>query len=199
MRTPDEAKALIKRAEGFHRRLPDGRAAPYLCPANIWTIGWGSTRDLQGAPITRDTPPVTVEEAELLFGRDLRLFEEGVRRLVSVPLTNNQFGALVSFAYNLGLGRLRSSTLLRRLNAGRYEDAANEFPKWVMAGGRRLPGLVIRREQERVLFLKPDSAGPPADSATDRHATTGDGGSWISRFLRAFQRGAEGSVWAGRF
>jgi GH24 family phage-related lysozyme (muramidase) len=85
--------------------------------------------------------------------RDLAPREVAVSRLITVPLNQNQFDALVSFVFNLGSGALQCSTLRRRLNAGAYLEAADEFPKWVYAGGRKLKGLVRRREAERILFL----------------------------------------------
>ncbi|MCY1458796.1 Lysozyme RrrD [compost metagenome] len=84
----------------------------------------------------------------------MQRFEPEVERLVQVPLTGNQWDALVSFTYNLGAANLESSTLLRLLNAGDYVGAAGQFPRWNKAGGKVLPGLVRRREAERVLFLE---------------------------------------------
>ena len=113
-----------------------------------WTIGFGSTGP--------DIGPGTVwtqEEADARFVDDLTKFGDGVDRLVRVPLTDNQFAALVSFAYNVGLGALAGSTLLRKLNAGDYQGAADQLPRWNKAGGRVLPGLVRRRAAERDLFL----------------------------------------------
>lgn len=113
-----------------------------------FTIGWGSTGP--------DIGPGTVwtqEEADARFLDDLTKFADGVDRLVRVPLTDNQFAALVSFAYNVGLGALAGSTLLRKLNAGDYQGAADQLPRWNKGGGRVLPGLVRRRARERELFL----------------------------------------------
>lgn len=113
-----------------------------------WTIGWGSTGP--------DIGPGTVwtqEEADARFLDDLTEFGDGVDRLVRVPLTDNQFAALAAFAYNVGLGALAGSTLLRKLNAGDYQGAADQLPRWNKGGGRVLPGLVRRRAAERDLFL----------------------------------------------
>lgn len=181
----EEALDLIKRFEGFHRQLPSGMVAPYLCPANVWTIGWGTTIGLDGNRLTGASSPLTREQCEQLFRRDVQAFAVGVAQSIRVPVTDNQFGALVSFAYNLGVGALRSSTLLRRVNEGRFDAAGSEFSKWVMAGGRRLQGLVLRREAEKALFLKaaPEVAAPaPPSPIADR----------TNRFLAAFQRGREG-------
>lgn len=130
---------LIKDFEGF-------RSEPYVCAGGWWTQAWGSTKG-----ITKDTPPVTMAEGEEMLKRDLERFERGVNRLCPVPLTQGQYDALVSFSFNTG--SLSVSTLRKKLLRGDYEGAANEFPRWVFAGGRRLAGLVRRREAERVLFL----------------------------------------------
>lgn len=130
---------LIKTFEGL-------RLNAYLCPANVWTIGYGTTNGVvPGMTITQD-------EAEGLLREDVEKFERDVLRLVTVPLEQHQFDALVSFTYNLGAGALGQSTLLRRLNAGEYSSAAAEFGKWVKAGNTTLPGLVRRRAAERKMF-----------------------------------------------
>ena len=91
-------------------------------------------------------------EIDELFRHDLRRFERGVTRLINYPLQQNQFDALVSFAFNLGNGALQASTLRRKLNRGDVEGASNEFKRWVRAGGRVLKGLVRRRAAEAILF-----------------------------------------------
>lgn len=133
---------LIKDFEGLKLKA-------YKCPADVWTIGYGST----GAHVYEGLE-ITKERAEELLMEDLERFEEGVSRVSKVPLTSNQFSALVSFAFNLGVRALEKSTLLRKLNSGDYEGAANEFKKWVFAGGKKLAGLERRREAEKALFLK---------------------------------------------
>ena len=94
-----------------------------------------------------------MERAESLLLDDLSMFAEGVERYAKVSLTDNEFGALVSFSFNLGLGNLQKSTLLKKVNAGNMVGAAEEFLKWTKAGGKVLPGLVKRRAAERELFL----------------------------------------------
>ena len=143
---------LLKRAEGL-------RLTAYKDPVGIWTIGYGSTRNVK--PGMR----ISAEEAEQLLKMDLWRFEKAVQVLTKVPLTDNQFSALVSFAYNIGENALAKSTLLRKLNAGDYQGAAKEFRRWVKAGGITLPGLVRRREAEMQLFLKPDDANDPTASS----------------------------------
>ena len=129
---------LIKHFEGL-------RLEAYRCPADVPTIGYGHTLGVKmGDRITQD-------QAEELLRKDLAIFERGVNKAVTALITQGQYDSLVSFAYNLGLGALLGSTLLRKLNAG--EDASGEFCRWVNAGGRRLDGLVRRREAERVLFV----------------------------------------------
>ncbi|MFA7658757.1 MAG: lysozyme [Candidatus Gastranaerophilaceae bacterium] len=131
---------LIKNFEGC-------RLEAYKCPAGVWTIGYGHTRTARyGMKIDQAT-------AEILLKQDLIIHENNVSRLVKVPLTQNQFDALVSFEYNVGYGNFSSSTLLRKLNARRFDEVPAEFKKWVYGGGKVLPGLVKRREAEKILFL----------------------------------------------
>jgi lysozyme len=141
------AARLAAEFEGFS-------ATPYLCPANVWTIGYGTTR-IQGEPVTATTSEVTHGQAEAYLQDDLAQAARDVDRLCRVPLTINHRAALVSFVYNLGAGALGRSTLLRVLNGENYADAAAQFDLWVMAGGKKLNGLVRRRAAEKALFLTP--------------------------------------------
>jgi len=142
MKTNAAGINLIKGFEGF-------RAIAYLCPANVWTIGYGHTGDVnQGDTMTR-------KRAEEVLARDLLRFESCVENAVTVPLNENEFAALVSFAYNIGCGALKKSTLLQKLNSGDRDGAASEFKKWNRAGGKILNGLVRRREAESELFTTP--------------------------------------------
>ena len=126
---------------------------PYLCPANVWTVGYGATRSSTGGPIDPDMEPISETEAEALLIRDLESSEGWVSRLIKTALTENQYSALTSFTFNVGAGALQRSTLRMKLNRGEFQNAADEFPKWRMAGGRILAGLVRRRAAERALFL----------------------------------------------
>lgn len=127
-----------------------------------WTVGWGSTGiddfnlDAEGKP-TRIGPHTTWTQAQAddRSQRDMDSFAESVTKLLKRPVNDNQFAALVSFAYNVGASNLRNSTLLRLVNAGNYAKAADEFLKWTKAQGKVMPGLVRRREAERRLFLTP--------------------------------------------
>ena len=155
---------LIKSYEG----IPDGDPAtvnidPYLDPVNIWTIGWGHAiryggRFLKGeadrAQMHALYPEgITLAQAEALLHADLIDTGRDVSTMLAVEVSDNEFGALTSFAFNLGSGNLRSSTLLKKLNAGDRAGAADQFTRWVYADGKMLPGLVKRRAAERALFL----------------------------------------------
>lgn len=133
---------LIMRYEGFSPK-------PYICPAGYWTIGFGHLIK-RGDPLMRKV--ITREEGVDLFNKDSKEYVDGVNRLVSTDLTQGQFDALVSFAYNLGVGALEKSTLLKYVNARKFALAAKEFSKWVNGGGKVLPGLVKRREEEAQMF-----------------------------------------------
>ena len=130
---------LIKHFEGMRLRA-------YQDSVGVWTIGYGHTRTAHSGMT------VTEAEAEDLLREDLAMFEDCVASSVIVPLQQYQFDALVSFAFNLGCGALRRSTLLRKLNQQMYDSAADEFKRWVNAGGRELRGLVRRRKAEAALF-----------------------------------------------
>ena len=146
MKTSDKGLALIKSFEGFSAR-------PYLCPAGVPTIGYGATYYPDGRRVTMQDKPVSEADATAMLRSMLASYEAGVSRYVLVPVTQGQFDALVSFAYNLGLGALNSSTLLRLLNLRDYAGAAAQFARWNRAGGKVLPGLTRRREAERKLFV----------------------------------------------
>jgi len=131
---------LIKSFEGLKLRA-------YLCPAKVWTIGFGST-----GPHVVPGKSINEAQAEELLKHDLDRFEAAVTRLVTVPLTQNQYDALVSFAFNVGISALERSTLLKRVNAKLFDQARAEFAKWNRAGGRPLAGLTRRRAAEAALF-----------------------------------------------
>lgn len=161
-----EAVDLVKKYEG----IPDGDPTtvnidPYLDPVGIWTIGWGHAISYQGHFLRgeADKPEVkvlypdgiTMEQATSLLHGDLIDAGRDVLSVVVVPLNDNEYGSLASFTFNLGIGNLRSSTLLKLLNAGNRSGAADQFTRWVKAGGKTLLGLQKRREAERALFLTP--------------------------------------------
>ena len=145
MQTSEKGIALIKQFEGC-------KLTAYQDSVGVWTIGDGWTQPVDGKPI-RARMTIKQETAERLLKTGLVSYESDVSRLVKVGLTQGQFDALVSFTYNLGARSLSTSTLLRKLNAGDYAGAADEFMHWNKAGGKVLNGLTRRREAERALFL----------------------------------------------
>jgi lysozyme len=149
---------LIKAFEGCHN-------TPYLCPAKLWTVGYGHVLYPEQARLKADeraSYPVKPEhnrvwdadEIDALLAEDLHRFEAGILRLCPASADNDRhFAALVSFAFNVGLGNLQASTLRMRYNRGDYSGAADEFLKWRKSNGVVLRGLERRREAERALFL----------------------------------------------
>lgn len=151
------AIATIKHHEGV-------RFKPYLCPARLHTVGVGHVMypDQAKLPLDQrssvmlkpeDNRQFTQEEVDGILRHDLDRFERGVERFCPVPLTQGQFDALVSFAFNVGLGTLQRSTLRQKVLRGDMEGAAEELLKYCMAGGKILKGLQNRRNDERALFL----------------------------------------------
>lgn len=136
---------LVKHFEGLYLKT-------YLCPARIFTIGYGHTGLMHNDGTVFPGRKITESEAEALLRYDLEKFSGKVARLVKVPLEQHQFDALVSFAFNVGEGALSRSSLLKKLNAHNYAGAAEEFAKWNKGGGKVLSGLTRRRKAERHLF-----------------------------------------------
>ena len=138
---------LIKKYEGF-------RAKPYLCPADVPTIGYGSTFYANGTKVRLIDPPISEKEASELLLEVVSDFAREVDKMVS-GVTQNQFDALVSFAYNVGLGALKSSTLLKRVKADPCDpDIAYQFSRWNKSGGKVLNGLTKRRKEEAELYFR---------------------------------------------
>lgn len=119
----------------------------------VWTIGWGTTVYPNGQKVKK-CDKITLDQAKQYKAHDLVKFEKAVNDAVKVSLNQNQFNALVSLAYNIGVSAFTNSTLLKRLNEGDYKAAADQFLVWVNAGGKRMQGLVNRRNKEREVFLK---------------------------------------------
>jgi len=139
---------MIKMFEGF-------RSAPYKCPAGIPTIGYGATFYPNGKKVTMADKAITEAEGTVLLQSMLVSFEKYVDSYCRDDINQNQFDALVSFAYNLGPANLKSSTLLKKVNANPQDETITaEFMKWVKAGGKTLRGLVRRREAESLLYFK---------------------------------------------
>lgn len=141
MRINEKGLALLKSFE-------DCRLKAYLCPAGVWTIGWGRTRGVKRGMV------ITQEQADADLQFDLAIYEKAVEQNVEVALTPNQFSALAMFVYNIGEANFKSSTLLKKLNAGDYQGAADEFPRWNKVKRVVVNGLTRRRAAERDLFLE---------------------------------------------
>ena len=139
MKISEEGKALIKKFEGC-------KLEAYKCPAGVWSIGFGFTKDVQEGDVWSQT------HAEEMLEIELEEYEGYINDLVDVPLEQHQFDALVAWVYNLGAGNLISSTLLIKLNAKEYADIPHEIQRWNKAAGEVLEGLVRRRKAEALLF-----------------------------------------------
>lgn len=140
MKVSEKGINLIKEFEGL-------RLDAYQCSASVWTIGYGHTSGVKSGN------RVTELEADKLLREDVANAERAVREGVNVPLNQDQYDALVSFAFNIGSGNFWRSTLIKKLNTGDYIGASEEFSRWVHGGEKKLPGLVRRRKKERDLFL----------------------------------------------
>jgi lysozyme len=149
---PPVAIELAKRFEGFERRVKHGTmvaAVPYVCPASFWTIGYGHL-------CKPEHPPITLDEAEAYLAQDLAIALSATLRYCPVLATepDGRLAAIVDFTFNLGAGRLQTSTLRRRINQRDWMTAAQELRRWVYGGGKVLPGLVTRREGEAAWLLR---------------------------------------------
>lgn len=181
MQTSDQGIALIKRHEGV-------RLEAYPDPGRGWeipTIGVGHT-SAAGPPAVTRGMRITEAGADAILRADLAKFERAVNSLVHVSLTQAQFDALVSLAFNIGPGALAKSTLLRKLNRSDYQGAADQFLVWNKSNGKTLPGLVSRRKAERALFLSGQERPPAKPTApvtpTPRPALPG----WLAWLNRLF-------------
>lgn len=134
-------KQIVRDHEGL-------KLTAYLDGGGVWTIGYGHT----GSDV-REGLTIPLSEAERLLTRDLKVAEGYINEAVQVKLTQNQFDALVSFVYNVGGGAFKTSTMLKMLNAGDYEGAAKQFPRWNKDNGKVVQGLINRRQKEQALFL----------------------------------------------
>lgn len=138
---PEVASDFVKQWEGRELKA-------YRCSAGVWTIGWGHTKGV------KEGDTITASEAEQLLVEDLREIADDLNRLVNVPVSEGQYIALLSLAFNVGATAVKKSRLLFKLNHGDVSGAAKEFDDWVYAGGKKLEGLVRRRAAERQLFEK---------------------------------------------
>lgn len=157
MNVSDKLIEMLKHHEGVRQK-------PYQCPALLWTVGVGHVIDPNHAKVPlaeRKALPIpegwdrtiSMEEVNAILRKDIQRFESGVLRLCPNGLTQGRFDALVSFAFNVGLGNLQRSTIRMKHNRGEFDEAAEAFMMWTKAGGRELPGLVKRRKDEKALYL----------------------------------------------
>ena len=137
---------LIKKYEGF-------KPQSYQDSVGVWTIGYGTTR-INGQPVKAGMT-ITEDQALQLVQQEVNKLWSQIESILKVKINDNQMNALVDFAYNLGFNALKTSTLMRLVNESKFDEAANQFPRWVYAGGKVLPGLVKRREAEKQLFIEP--------------------------------------------
>lgn len=151
MRVNAAGRKLIEDAEGFRPRA-------YRCPAGVWTIGFGHTR-AAGLPEVKAGMVISRAQAQAILAEDLDGFARGVARAITTEINDNQFSALVAFAFNVGLGAFRSSSVVRAVNGRQFDLVPRRLGLYVKARGRTLPGLVKRRHAEGLLFLTPAGAG----------------------------------------
>lgn len=158
---PRAAVELAKRFEGFHRvpKNDPGQAHPYLCPAGFWTIGYGHL-------CSSEHPPITEAQADAYLACDINAAIAATLRYCPVLATEPEarLAAIVDFTFNLGAGRLQTSTLRRQVNQRDWVAAAKELRRWVRGGGRVLPGLVARRGAETLLLLRDCSSTPDSEN-----------------------------------
>ena len=154
--------ALLKKFEGCKLKA-------YRCPAGICTIGYGHT-SAAGAPEVKDGMMINQKQADEILRRDLVKYETSVSGLLTVDLNQNQFDVLVDFAYNAGVGNLKTSSLLKKVNGSKFEDVPAELMKWNKGGGKVLPGLVRRRQAESAWWTSEPVSAKPAtpEQAFDR-------------------------------
>ncbi len=158
MKITHEGLALIKQFEGF-------RSAAYRDAVGVWTIGFGHT-SMAGKPEVTASLKISREEASEILRKDVEMFSKGVTAEIRVPVSDAQFSALVSFAYNVGLGNFRNSSVLAAINRRDFEIVPRRLALWNKAGGQVLPGLVKRRAAEAALFMagsKANDANLPVD------------------------------------
>jgi lysozyme len=157
MKMTVEGLTLIKRFEGL-------RLDAYRDAVGVWTIGYGHT-SMAGAPEVQAGLRISEADAHEILARDVDAFVRGVRNTVTVELSDTQFSALVSFAFNVGLGGFKRSSVLTAVNSGDFDAVPRRLNLWTKAGGRVLPGLVRRRSAEGALFMS-ENAAPPKEVIT---------------------------------
>jgi lysozyme len=164
---PHAATAVVKRIEGFFATPYDDNGA---VAGGTWTIGYGTITDAAGKPVTPNTPRVTEAEAEALLMRDMQHASDSVASLVQPAITLCQAAALISWTYNLGVGNLKSSTMLKRVNAGAMAEVPAQMKLWINQEGKPLLGLLRRRWAEGAIFTGMDPTNACVRAWNEIHA-----------------------------
>lgn len=167
MRISEKGLAMIEKFEGCLLKASNKLDG-------VWTIGYGQTGRYYGKRVRRGMTTTKAEAHAWLRDHSIKTYEDAVTQAVKVPLNQHQFDALVSFAYNVGVGALKQSTALRKLNAGDYAGAADALTMWTKCNGKVLAGLVRRRKEERALFLTPVTQAKTANTDLLRKGDRGD-------------------------
>jgi lysozyme len=195
--TPPEGVALCERWEGWHKALPDGRAKPYLCPARVPTIGFGSTYWDDGRKVKMTDEAITKEVGRQLLLRQLQTYAAGVDRAIKVKMHPSMRAACISLCYNIGTGAFAKSTLVRRINARDWKGCPEAFKRYKIGGGRVLTGLLARRTDEAALFMRgvaklgevPASAATPVAARPEATKAASASGSFWEQIIRGFLGG----------
>ena len=167
MRISEKSLAMIEKFEGCLLKASNKLDG-------VWTIGYGQTGRYYGKRVRRGMTTTKAEAHAWLRDHSIKTYEDAVTQAVKVPLNQNQFDALVSFTYNVGVGALKQSTALRKLNAGDYAGAADALTMWTKCNGKVLAGLVRRRKEERALFLAPATQTNTGNTDLLRKGDKGD-------------------------
>ena len=167
MRISEKGLAMIEKFEGCLLKASNKLDG-------VWTIGYGQTGRYYGKRVRRGMTTTKAEAHAWLRDHSIKTYEDAVTQAVKVPLNQNQFDALVSFTYNVGIGALKQSTALRKLNAGDYAGAADALTMWTKCNGKVLAGLVRRRKEERALFLTPVTQAKTGNTDLLRKGDRGD-------------------------
>lgn len=167
MRISEKGLAMIEKFEGCLLKASNKLDG-------VWTIGYGQTGRYYGKRVRRGMTTTKAEAHAWLRGHSIKTYEDAVTQAVKVPLNQNQFDALVSFTYNVGVGALKQSTALRKLNAGDYAGAADALTMWTKCRRKVLAGLVRRRKEERALFLTPVTQPQTGNTDLLRKGDKGD-------------------------
>jgi lysozyme len=201
--TPDEGIDLCVRWEGWHKALPDGRAAPYKCPAGVWTIGFGTTYWMDDRPVRPSDDAITREVGRQLLLRQLIRYATAVDRAIKVRIHPWMRAACVSLCYNIGTSAFAKSSVVRLINQRRWSEVPRAFQLWRNGGGRVLTGLLNRRIDESALFMRgvaqlaaaPVAATAPSATIIDlpvRAPGAPAAPSWWRRILEGVLEGLNG-------